>query len=176
MGWLPDAPAQQARNARAAPVCRMPLRAARVEGTARRAQPRAAPQACGLIAFESYASMTALPHLLPSHTNNTRRHSPVEGLDYGGPAVIEPRLLRPETLRRHLSVGLPFANPKHCPMSSSDDVLIRRRYISNTELWAKAPDFTLHLASVSVQLLVACRCRLAVLTVRWRTNHPAAVC
>ena len=39
----------------------------------------------------------------------------VEGLDYGGPAVVEPRLLRPETLRRHLSVGLPFANPNAVP-------------------------------------------------------------
>ena len=54
----------------------------------------------------------ALPKPLPCHTKNTRRRSPVEGLDYGGPAVIEPRPLRPETLRHHLSVGLPFANPK----------------------------------------------------------------
>ena len=29
------------------------------------------------------------------------------GLDFGGPAVMEPWLFRPETLRRHLSVGLP---------------------------------------------------------------------
>src|SRR5215469_10410147 len=157
MGWLPDAPAQQARNARAAPVCRMPLRAARVEGTARRAQPRAAPQACGLIAFESYASMTALPHLLPLHTHNTRRHSPVEGLDYGGPAVIEPRLLRPETLRRHLSVGLPFAKPnalrnvvigqrRHRTTSSANDA-----HISNTRQPAIACDFTFRIASAAIQ-------------------------
>jgi len=45
-------------------------------------------------------------------TNNAHRCSPAEGLEFGGPAVVEPRLLRPETLRRHLSVGLPFANPK----------------------------------------------------------------
>src|SRR4029077_17186912 len=28
---------------------------------------------------------------LPSRTNNMRRYSPVEGLDFGGPAVIEPK-------------------------------------------------------------------------------------
>ena len=48
------------------------------------------------------------------------------GLDFGGPAVIEPELLRPETLRRHLSVGLPLANPKTLPELSSG------RVISNT--------------------------------------------
>jgi len=37
------------------------------------------------------------------------------GLDFGGPAGIELELLRPETLRRHLSVGLPLTNPKTLP-------------------------------------------------------------
>ena len=60
----------------------------------------------------------------------------MEGLDYGGPAVIEPRLVRPETLRRHLSVVLPFANPKALPMFSSD------AHIHNTQQSAFGADFT----------------------------------
>src|SRR6516165_311229 len=74
--------------------------------------------------------------------NNTRRHSPVEGLDYGGPAVIEPRPLRPETLRRHLSVGLPLRIQKHSPMFSSDGL------ICNTPSTAKACELTLSLLQV----------------------------
>ena len=87
----------------------------------------------------------------------------MEGLDYGGPAVIEPRLLRPETLRRHLSVGLPFANPKALSPKALSDVYIRRTHISNTPHSTTARDFTLRIASVFVQLLVA-------VTVRRRTN------
>src|SRR5207302_7939160 len=59
----------------------------------------------------------------PRRTNNSLRCRPVEGLDYGGPAVVEPRLPRPETLRRRLSAGLPFANPRALP-----DVFIGRSY------------------------------------------------
>ena len=47
--------AQQARGARASPVSQMPL--------------RGAPQACGLTAFESYASMTCSP---PNRCRDTR--------------------------------------------------------------------------------------------------------
>ena len=77
----------------------------------------------------------------------------MEGLDFGGPAVLEPRLLRPETLRRHLSVGLPFANPKALSPKALSDVYIRRAYISNTQKTAIARDFTLRIASAAVQLL-----------------------
>jgi hypothetical protein len=79
--------------------------------------------------------------------NNTRRRSPVEGLDYGGPAVIEPRLLRPETLRRHLSVGLPFAKPKTLSDISSDATPI---YVTQGYR-PFGHNFTLHLASAAVQ-------------------------
>ena len=90
-----------------------------------------------------------------NHTADAVRRN---GLDYGGPAVIEPRLLRPETLRRHLSVGLPFAKPnalrnvvigqrRYRTTSSSDDA-----HISNTRDPAIAGDFTLRSASAAVQL------------------------
>src|SRR6516162_9560763 len=81
----------------------------------------------------------------------THRRSPVEGLDYGGPAVVEPRLVRPETLRRHLSVGLPFANPKALSPKALSDVYIRRAYISNTRKPAIACDFTFRIASAAIQ-------------------------
>ena len=76
----------------------------------------------------------------------------MEGLDYGGPAVIEPRLLRPETLRRHLSVGLPFANPKALSPKALSEVYIRRAHISNTQQPAIAGDFTLRIESAAIQL------------------------
>src|SRR3974390_1155904 len=59
------------------------------------------PLACGLTAFQSYTNMNCSPSTRWRDAQ-THRRSPVEGLDYGDPAVIEPRPLRPETLRRHL--------------------------------------------------------------------------
>jgi hypothetical protein len=67
----------------------MPVRAACDEGAVLRLQPRDAPQACGPTAFESYETMTVLPD--PVMHESLRRRSPVEGLDYGGPAVVEPK-------------------------------------------------------------------------------------
>ena len=114
-------------------------------------------------------------HDLPSpnrcrdtHTNNSRRRSPVEGLDYGGPAVVEPRLLRPETLRRHLSVGLPFAKPKK--LSDVSFARSHRTPIYVTHDYRTfGHNFTLHLASGAVQVAV-------VATVSWRTINFADMC
>src|SRR5690348_14304724 len=97
----------------------MQVRATRGAGTALCAHKQRPLQMCGVAAFESYAIMAVLPPLLPLHTNNTHRCSPLGGLDFGGPAVVEPQLVRPETLRRHLSVGLPLTNPKALPESWS---------------------------------------------------------
>ena len=48
------------------------------------------------------------PSLPPGATHRLERTEQSVGrLDFGGPAVMEPALFRPETLRRHLSVGLP---------------------------------------------------------------------
>src|SRR5215469_5290418 len=105
--------------------------------------------------FTRRALRAPLPHrvrivrkhdlLSPTCCRDTRttRANTVRWRDWiGGPAVIEPRPLRPETLRRHLSVGLPLANPK-----ALSDVFIGRRrhrttsaHISNTRQWAAARD------------------------------------
>jgi hypothetical protein len=112
----------------------------------------------------------------------TRRRSPLEGLDCGGPAVIEPRLVRPETLRRHLSVELPFTNPK-----TPSDVFIRTR-LSNTRLVSAAGDFTLprdlaHDADSCVACNARCTHRIAGgrqgnIVLRWgalpQPSHSAA--
>ena len=66
MGKAGDRPAHQARSAR---VCLMPVRPAPDEGLALHARPRDDPQACGLTAFESYASMTCSP---PTSCRDTR--------------------------------------------------------------------------------------------------------
>jgi hypothetical protein len=54
------------------------------------------------------------PSLPPGATHRLERtEQPVIRLDFGGPAVMEPVLFRPETLRRHLSVGLPCRETAH---------------------------------------------------------------
>src|SRR5262249_57539414 len=70
----PARPAHQARSPRAVPVCQKPVRAARDEGVVR---PQAwdAPQACGLTAFESYASMTCSP---PPVAVTHEQHAPTQ--------------------------------------------------------------------------------------------------
>jgi len=102
------------RAVRVSPVSQLPVPVMKAQCGAALGRP----QKCRLTAFESYASMTCSP------SSRWRDAAAVlEGLDYGGPAVIEPRLLRPEILRHHLSVGLPFANPKALP-----EVFIGRPY------------------------------------------------
>jgi len=67
----------------------------------------------GSIAIATNPIMTALPRPRTKRRIAIAPMQPVGGLDYGGPAVMEPWLVRPETLRRHLSVGLPCLNPAY---------------------------------------------------------------
>ena len=43
---------------------------------------------------------------------HVRQGSPVTNCDSGGPAIVELALVRPETLRPHLSVGLPLSESR----------------------------------------------------------------
>jgi hypothetical protein len=65
MGWKAGRAAHQTRGARASTVLQIPVWAVSDEGVARDAWPRDAPEARGLTAFESYASMTCPPNSLP---------------------------------------------------------------------------------------------------------------
>lgn len=67
----------------------------------------------------TYRSTLFWPYLTGSSfmifTDVETRHLPAEPvrlLNSGGPAVVEPWLGRPVTLRRHLSVGLPFSESR----------------------------------------------------------------
>src|ERR1044072_3253998 len=52
------------------------------------------------------ATSSALPRPV---TTCSDKATHAEGCDSGGPAIVELALVRPETLRHHLSVGLPLS-------------------------------------------------------------------
>src|SRR5688572_1727985 len=51
-------------------------------------------------------------HSLRDRADQVHRDSPSIGLDSGGPAIVGPKPVRPETLRRHLSMALPLSESR----------------------------------------------------------------